>query len=67
MNKTVTAKTIHKLSLHQTPEHPELVVMEIQVTGETAHYGVALSQLRQLAENLLKQIEKLEAGAAKPN
>jgi hypothetical protein len=67
MNKTVTAKTIHKLSLHQAPERPDLVVMEIQVTGETAHYGVALSQLRQLAENLMKQVEKLEAMSGKPN
>lgn len=64
---TVTAKTIHKLSLHQVPEHPELVVMEVQVTGETAHYGVAMSNLRTLAENLLKQVEKLESKTAKPN
>ena len=67
MNKTVTAKAIHKLRLHQAPERPDLVIMEIQVTGETAHYGVPLTQLRQLAENLLKQVETLEKMPRKPN
>lgn len=67
MSKTITAKTIHKLSVHQAPERPDLAILEIQVSGETTHYGLSISKLRQLAEGLLKEVEKFEATAAKPN
>lgn len=68
MAKSITAKTIHKLAIHQAPERPDLAILEIQVSGETTHYSVPRASLRNLAEGLLKEVARLEADeGGKPN
>ena len=65
-NKTITARTIQKFTLHQAAERPDLAVLEIQVMGETMHFSVPVANLRALGEGILKQAEKFEA-ANRPN
>lgn len=67
MEKKITAKAIHKFAVHLPPERPDLAVLEIQVSGETAHYSVPRTNLRRMAEGLMKEVEQMETSAPKPN
>lgn len=67
MDKKVTAKTIQKFTVHLPPDRPDLAVLEIQVMGETAHFGLPRNKLRMMAESLLKEVEKIESVSPKPN
>ena len=65
--KNVDAKVAHKIQLHRVSGRPELRVLEIQVSGETAHYSIPSAMLRQLAEGFMKEAEQVEAEATRPN
>jgi hypothetical protein len=65
--RQITAKAVHKLGLLPAPERPDLFVLEVQVTGETAHYTMSRTDLRKFSEALSKEVAKMDAEGAKPN
>jgi hypothetical protein len=65
--RQITAKAVHKLGLHPVPDKPDTFVLEIQVTGETAHYALSRTDLRKFSDALSKEVAKLDAAPTKPN
>lgn len=65
--RQINAKAVHKLGLLPVPDRKDLLVLEIQVTGETHHYGMSRTDLRKFSEALSKEVAKMDAETAKPN
>ena len=67
MNDKVSVKIMQKLTISSAAERPDVAVLAIAVTGDTAYYAVPHDEMRRMGERLIAAAEKMGAVPTTPN
>ena len=67
MNDKVSVKIMQKLTISSAAERPDVAVLAIAVTGDTAYYAVPHDEMRRIGERLIAASDKMGVQQAQPN